>query len=170
MSVMMFNWADYTIISLIGLSVVISLARGFVREALSLISWIAAFWVAFTFYGLLAELLTKEIHSNTVRMVVAFSALFLITLIIGALINYLIGKLVDKTGLSGTDRLIGVVFGFTRGALLVTILLMLAKLTPMAQEPWWKSSVLIQYFKPVEIWLQDKLPKSLADHWESAEY
>lgn len=160
------NWADYTILAVLGLSILISLMRGFVREALSLITWVAAFWVAFTFYGILAEMLQNSIHSDGMRMAVAFGGLFLVTLILGALINYLIGQLVDKTGLSGTDRMLGVLFGFGRGVLLVTVLLLLARLTPMPEEPWWKTSVVISHFKPAEMWLKGYLPSAMTEHLE----
>jgi len=163
MNVMMFTWADYAIIAILGLSILISLIRGFVREALSLVTWVAAFWVAFTFYGILADLLTQQIHSPTTRMAVAFAGLFIATLILGALINYLIGQLVDKTGLSGTDRMLGLIFGFARGALLITVLLMLARLTPMPEEPWWQKSMLIPKFSPMEAWLKDYLPQSMSE-------
>jgi membrane protein required for colicin V production len=164
MKIALFNWADYALIAVMGLSIIISLVRGFVREALSLVSWIAAFWIAFTFYDVLADLLLNDIHSNTVRTAVAFGSLFLITLLLGTLVNYLISKLVDKTGLSGTDRILGVVFGFARGVLLITVLLMLARLTPMPGESWWKSSLLIPQFYPIEIWLHNYLPQSVTEH------
>lgn len=163
---LLLNWADYAIIAVLALSVLISLIRGFVREALSLVSWVAAFWVAFTFYNILAQMLEKQIHSSGMRIAVAFGVLFLVTLILGALINYLIGQLVDKTGLSGTDRLLGVIFGFGRGVLLVTVLLLLGQLTPMPDEPWWKSSLLIAEFHPAELWLKGYLPQSMLEHLE----
>lgn len=160
------NWADYTILAILILSVLISLVRGFVREALSLVSWVAALWVAFTFYGILSEELAADIHSPTVRLAVSFGGLFIITLFIGALINYLIGQLIDKTGLTGTDRMLGLIFGGARGVLLVTVLLMLARLSPMPEEPWWKASTLISHFKPSEEWLKSYLPDSMTQRME----
>ncbi len=163
MKLAMLNWLDYSIIAVIFLSILISLIRGFIREAFSLVTWVAAFWIAFTFYGILAELLVQHFHSPTIRMVVAFGVLFVATLLIGALVNYLIGQLVDKTGLSGTDRLLGIIFGFGRGVLLVTILLMMARLTPLPTEDWWKTSMLIPQFQPLEVWLHGYMPQSLMD-------
>lgn len=163
MKILMLNWADYIILGIVLISVLVSLLRGFVREALSLVTWVAAFWVAFTFYDVLAAMITKDIHSESVRTAVAFGSLFLITLILGALVNYLIGQLVDRTGLTGTDRVLGMLFGFARGILLIAILLLLARLTPMPNEDWWKHSVLITEFKPIETWLHDFLPQSLSD-------
>jgi membrane protein required for colicin V production len=160
----MLNWADYVIVGIIVLSILISLVRGFVREALSLVTWVAAFWVTFTFYGTLNNLLVNIVHTASIRMIVSFAALFLVTLLLGALVNYLIAQLIDKTGLSGTDRLLGVAFGFARGALLITILLMLANLTPLPQTPWWKTSLLIPHFQPIEVWLHNLLPASVSQH------
>lgn len=158
------NWADYAVVGIIGLSILISVVRGFVREALSLVTWVAAFWVAFTFYALLASLLVNIIHTPSLQTIVAFAVLFLATLLLGALINYLIAQLIDKTGLSGTDRVLGVAFGFARGVLLVTVLVMLASLTPLPQDPWWKSSLLIPHFQPIVAWLHGLLPKSVTQH------
>lgn len=179
----MFNWADYTILAIVGLSIVVSFVRGFVREALSLIIWIAAFWIAFTFSGTLSSLLVNVIHANSIRWLAAFSSLVIITLILGAMLNYLISQVVDKTGLGGTDRILGLAFGMIRGVLLVTVLIMMARLVSLApdahasntanpantppdtkQAPpatWWKESVLIPYFYPVEVWLHDLLPESI---------
>lgn len=160
----MFTLADYIIIGIMVLSLLISLVRGFVREALSLVMWIAAFWIAFTFYNTLANLLLNIIHTPSLRMIVAFGALFLATLLLGSFIGYLFGQLIDKTGLSGTDRVLGVAFGFARGVLLVAVLIMLAKLTPLPQDPWWKASVLLPHFQPVVEWLHNLLPQSVTQH------
>ncbi len=162
----MLTWIDYTIVAIIGLSVIISFVRGFVREALSLVIWVSAFWVAFTFSQALASLLVNTIHTASLREIAAFGALLVATLILGALLNYLIGQLVDKTGLSGTDRILGLVFGVTRGVLLVTVLIMMGRLTTLpVQADSWKDSILIPYFHPVEIWLHDLLPRSVQQHF-----
>ena len=161
-----FNVADAIILAIIGLSALISLFRGFVREALSLVSWLLAFWIAFKFCHPVAELLEKYIHSPTLRLMAAFAALFFIVLILCSIVNFLISKLVDKTGLSGTDRLLGVVFGLARGVLLVAALLLVARLTPMTQEIWWQQSLLINQFEPLEAWLQGFIPQSMTKDFE----
>ncbi len=88
------------------------------------------------------------------------------TLIACAIINYFITQLVDKTGLSGTDRMLGIVFGIARGVLLVAALLLVAHLTPMPQEDWWKESFLIPHFEPLEIWLNGFLPQTVSQHFQ----
>jgi len=156
------NWVDYTIIAIIVLSVVISLIRGFVREALSLASWVLAFWVGFTFVNDLTPLLADKIDSVPVRTGLAFFALFVATLIISALISYLIIQIMEKTGLSGTDRLLGTLFGFGRGALIVALLLLLANFAAMQESGWWHNSVLVPYFQPLITWLAGLLPSDFA--------
>lgn len=155
----MLNGADYAIIGVTGLSAIVSLVRGFVREALSLVTWIAAIWIAFHFTGLLDDVLMPYITSKAIRLAGAFLILFIATLISGALLNFLIGQAVNKTGLSGTDRVLGMVFGCCRGLLLVAVILLLAKFTPLPQQAWWSESMLIDYFAPIDDWLQGFFPK-----------
>lgn len=153
-------WIDYVILGIIGLSAVISLIRGFVREALSLAVWVLAFWVAWTFFRDLA-LQLDWFTVPSVRLGAAFLILFIATLMLGALVNFLVGQLVDKTGLSGTDRMIGILFGAARGAILVAILVLLAGLTPFPNDPWWKESQLIGYFQELAVWLKQLLPADI---------
>ena len=161
------NWADIIIIAIVLFSALISLFRGFVREALSLVSWVLAFWFALNFGHPLSDLLANYIKSPTLRMGAAFGGIFVVVLLACGIINFIISTLVDKTGLSGTDRLLGVVFGLIRGVLLVAALLLVARLTtPMADEAWWKSSALIQYFEPVEAWLQEFIPQDMVEHFK----
>lgn len=155
-------WVDYIILGIIGLSAVISLVRGFVREALSLAVWVLAFWVAWTFFRELAEQI-DWFTVPSVRLGVSFAILFIATLMLGALVNFLVGQLVDKTGLSGTDRLIGIFFGAARGALLIAVLVLLAGLTPFPNDPWWHESQLIGYFQELALWLKELLPPDIGE-------
>jgi membrane protein required for colicin V production len=159
------NWVDYTIVGVVGLSAVISLVRGFVTEVLSLAIWVLSFWVAWTFFREVSEELTPWISMPSARLGVSFLLLFLVTLILGGFLNFLIGRLVDSTGLSGTDRLLGAVFGLVRGAVLVAALVFLAGLTPLPNDPWWQDSQLIKYFQRLAFWLLEFLPPDIAAHF-----
>lgn len=147
-------WVDIVIPGIIAISALFSLLRGFVKEALSLLGWLAAFWVALTFAQDFADLLLTGISAPSVRLVVSFTILFVLTLVITALVNRLAGSLVSKTGLSGTDRMIGMIFGIARGVVLVAVLVLLAGMTTMPQDPWWQESALIDVFHKLALWLR----------------
>ena len=157
------NWVDFVILGIIGISVAVSLLRGFTREAFSLAGWIIAFWVALTFSDKLAALLTSMISVPSARLAVAFAALFLTTLFLAGLVNYLAVQLIKRTGLSGTDRMVGIFFGLARGCLIVAILVLLGGLTPLPQDPWWDESGLMKYFQSIAIWLRGYLPPGVAE-------
>ena len=153
---LMVNWADWAIVAILGLSTVISLVRGFIREALSLFIWAAAFVIAAIFHQQLAAYLTHLVDTPSLRALVAWIALFFGVLISGSLISFLLGQLVESTGLSGTDRLLGAVFGAFRGFIVVmAILIILPGLLPVSQDPWWQQSLLIPYFLTCEDWVME---------------
>jgi membrane protein required for colicin V production len=157
-------WIDVVILALIALSAILSLFRGFVKEALALATWLVALWVAMTFYEPLAALLSQWITLVSAQKITAFAVLFICVLLIGAVINYLASKLVSRTGLSGTDKMLGVVFGIARGGVIVAILVLLAGLTPFPQDHWWQDSQLLGYFQEFALWLRNFLPGEIADN------
>ena len=139
-------------VAIIVVSSLISLSRGFVKEALSLLTWIVAGAVAWMFGGALAQHLGEYIQTPSARIIAACALLFIATLLLGALVNSLIGELIRVTGLSGTDRFLGMVFGGARGVLLVVLLVGLLSLAPVQQDPWWQQSVLMPHFLMVADW------------------
>ena len=147
-------WVDYVIPGIIVISALFSLMRGFVREALSLIGWVAAFWLALRYANPLAELFLSSITIPSLRIITAFTILFVLTLMLAALVNHLAGHLVKRTGLTGTDRAVGIVFGVARGGVVVSILVLLAGLTSLPQDPWWGESMMIGHFESFALWMQ----------------
>lgn len=151
------NWIDFTILGVVALSTLISLVRGFVKEAVSLVVWIAAFFIASNFYSQLAPFLS-QIDDSLIRNGVAIAILFVSTLIVGAIVNYLISMLVEKTGLTGTDRVLGAVFGLIRGGLIVAaVLFFVDAFTPLSSVDAWQTSLLIPEFSVVIEWFFDYL-------------
>ena len=153
------NWLDIAILAVIALSMIISLIRGFVREVISLVAWIAAFWAGIRFSEDLAGLLAGYVASPTLQLGIAFALLFVGVLLVGGLVNFAAGKLVGRTGLAGTDRFLGVFFGAARGVLVVAVLILAAGLTALPRETWWQESILAGQVQPwvCEVGVQERL-------------
>ena len=158
------NWADYLIIVLIALSMLIGLWRGLLREVISLTTWIAAFAIALLFAEDGAAHLTPYLDVPSLRIAVAFGGLFLATLLLGGLVGILASYLVHYTGLTGTDRVLGMAFGLARGAAVIAVLVLAAGLTPLPKDPWWQQALLLRHFQESAVWLRDFLPPELAQN------
>lgn len=152
------NWADYVILAILVFSAIMSLVRGFVREALSLATWIGAFVVAVVFTSRISRLLHPYVTVTQIRLVLSFAALFAATLLAGAIISHFAALAIDRTGLGRADRSVGFVFGVLRGYLAVAALVMLAGFTHLPRHRWWHQSLLIPYAQPVAHWLRHYVP------------
>lgn len=157
-----FNWVDCAIVVVMGVSMLISLVRGFVREALSLATWIVSIWVGIHYYTTASYWLQPHVSSAPIRMAIAFFILFFLTLLVGSLISFVLVKFIQKTGLTGTDRTLGLVFGLARGFIVVSIALLIGQmiLPPGASSEGnvIEQSRLASQFKPVMNWLKEFLP------------
>ena len=158
------NWPDYAILATIAISLLVGLLRGFIKEVFSLVVWAAAFVVAYRFAGDVAELMEAHVSLPSARTAIGFIGLFIVVLVIGGLINYLLGRLVQSTGLSGTDRLLGGFFGIARGVTLVVAAILVTGFTPLPADGWWKESRLIRSFMPLVSWSAGLLPEGVAGY------
>ena len=154
-------WIDYAILAIVGISGVISLMRGFIREALSLAGWVAAFWMAIAFSGRAALWLEGYVTVPSVRVGIAFAVLFIGVLLFCGIVLRLAGVLVDRTGMSGTDRTLGIVFGVLRGIVITGVLVLLAGLTPLPRDPWWSQSMLLPRFVEFAREIRTFLPEDM---------
>ncbi len=161
------NMVDYGIIAVVLVSTVISIFRGFVKEVISLITWIMAFVIALGFSKPAAIYIPKAVDIPSARVALAFLVLFVLVLIIGGIINWVISTLVSKTGLTGTDRSVGMVFGLARGVFIIAILILLAQLTAMPKENLWQTSILLPQFETVSNWIYAMLPADLAKYFHA---
>lgn len=156
---------DYVIIGVVLASALVGVVRGFFREAISITTWLVAIWVVYVFASPLAELFGDKVESPVVRLLIAGAALFIAVLLAGALVGYVMSMLVRSTGLSGTDRVLGMIFGSVRGVIILALLLVLAVgLLPVKQESWWSESRLIPYVEKAVLLLRDVLPPELGEY------
>ena len=161
---------DWAILAILLVSTILSAFRGFVREALALGSWILAVIVARWFAPMLSMHLSPYIDMASARTLMAYGILIVGTLIACGLLTRVLSELIRVSGLSATDRLLGMVFGFLRGALLVLLgVAALHYFTPVAQDPWWQSSRLVplvldllNVIKPMVLEHTDQLLQNLA--------
>ena len=152
---------DWIIVGVLAVSTLISLRRGFVKEALSLVTWIAAVLVARLFANQFAVVLTPYIETESIRLLSAYLILFIATLMVGGIVNYMLSEIVKVTGLTGLDRMLGMAFGFVRGGIVVLVFVAIVHYAlPVQEDDWYQESrlipeavVLIEQFGPV-VWEQ----------------
>ncbi len=157
------TWPDYVILGTIAISILVGALRGFLKEVFSIMVWAAAFIIAYQYGGDISALMDDHISLPSARIAMGFSGLFIVVLLIGGLLNYLLGRLVESTGLSGTDRLLGGVFGAARGLALVIAVLLVAGFTPLPADPWWKDSQVVQRLMPFVAWSSGFLPENVSE-------
>ena len=135
---------DNLILAVIAISSAFGVRRGFIKEIMSLLSWIAALLVSRVYSVSLASIFENLIDNPSVRYVIAFSVLFVIIIMLGTLLNHLMSKLLVVTGLKTIDRLLGAVFGVARGTVIVLVFLFVLNVF-VSESEWWQQSTLIPY-------------------------
>ncbi len=142
----MLTWFDYAVLLIIGLSALLGLWRGLVAEIFSLIGWVAAFIVAWHYADWLAPHLPAHWPGGaTTQWILAFAVLVVSVMLVAALFSALLKQLTHTVGLGSLDRSFGILFGFARGVLLVLVLVMVAKLTDLPRQAFWRKALLLPY-------------------------
>jgi membrane protein required for colicin V production len=157
-------WIDYVIIGLVFIAFITGFLRGFSLEFFSLLFWLLAIGVGLSFSREFSVFLESIISNPLPKIAASFLLLFLITLIVGSLIRVLLGESIKKTTLTFTDRLGGMIFGALHGMVVVVVLVMLAGLTALPDDLWWKKSKLLPSFQTCVIWSRDHIPSGLAEY------
>jgi membrane protein required for colicin V production len=152
---------DLIVILIVVVSVAISIWRGLVREVLSLVSWIGAFFVAKYAATLVASWLPDWISQPGVRLAVAFVLVMIAAVMLFSLVSIQIAKAVRFTGLQGTDRALGGLFGFIRGVVIAVIAVLVAGLTPLPKEPAWRDAMLSRPLQVAASAIQPWLPPAI---------
>ena len=154
---------DYIALAIVGLSIFVSMMRGFAREVLALIGWVAAFFVAKTYTLELAALLPKAIPTETLQYLAGFIILFLATLLISSLLAIALSQIFQKVGLSWIDRGLGAIFGILRGVMVVGVIVFLCGLTDLPKEAAWRGAILSAPLEAMVLSAMPWMPKAIAD-------
>ena len=158
------TWFDYAVLAIIGISVLLSIIHGFVRETLALASWIVAFLVAQSCAANVASWLPATLTNPSLRLLAAFVAVFLVILIAMTVLAIIISRLVKGVGLGGIDRLLGAVFGLVRGLVIVMVVVLLAGLTTLPRQPVWQHAALSAPLEALANAIKVWLPYDLSKH------
>ncbi len=158
---------DLIILAIFVISTVVGVMRGFVKEALSIISWIVAFWLAYTYCVEAGEWLAQfaSLGDGTIRNTAGFILLFVVTLFAFAIVSYVITSLIVRGPIKGVDRVLGIATGFVRGVAIAAVLLVLMQALGMNSSGFWKDSRFVPHLMPAVEFMQRVLPRL----WQSDE-
>lgn len=146
---------DYAVLGILGLSILLSVMRGFLREVLALLSWVVAFWLATLYAGEVAPMLPEAIPSEQLRLLAAYALVFFAALLVMSLLSITIGQFLKLVGIGPLDRLLGAVFGLARGVVIVLALVVVGGLTSLPKEPFWRNAT---FSAPLEAIVQSAKP------------
>ena len=157
------TWFDYAVILVFLFSALLGWWRGFVYEVLSLLGWVAAGVVARLFASSAVPYMPTALGAESARMAAAFAILFIVTLIVGSIVAWMLSKLVKWVGLGWLDGMLGMSFGMLRGVLVILVLVILAGMTRLPQEPFWRnawsSKSLENMAQVIQAWMPDSVAK-----------
>jgi membrane protein required for colicin V production len=148
---------DVVVVFVILLSALFGVLRGFVKEAISLVKWVIATWIAATFAPRLSVML--PVDSEAVSQAMAFGLLFICVFIAGAIVSFIVVQFVKKTGLSGADRVFGLLFGFLRGGVIIVVFVVIGQAVSLSSQQWWQDSTMLTRFEDVAIVFHDYVPQ-----------
>jgi membrane protein required for colicin V production len=146
---------DYTVLLIIGISIVVSMMRGAVREVLAIAGWVAAIYAAKTYAIQLVPLLPTDIPTESLRILAAHLIVFFGVLLISSLLTIALSSLIKKIGLNWFNRFLGGFFGLARGLLIVCVLVFLAGLTSFPKDARWTNAM---FSSPLEALVKTVLP------------
>lgn len=162
---MTINILDVGIIGATVVSAIIGLFRGATKEVITLITWIFA-GIAAMQYGLVVGEYFTSVKTELVRHCIGGFILFIGVIIVGGIINFIVGKLVKLSGFTTLDKILGAFFGIVRSLLIVLITLLVFPFINdiLADKPWWQESILLPKFKDLAADLESSMPEGLKEY------
>jgi membrane protein required for colicin V production len=156
------NAFDWTIIGVVGLSMLLAFFRGVTRELIALAAWVLGFVAAVALTPLLGGMLPEIGDNPVIRYLIAFVVIFLGALFLGALIAWPLSSVIRKAGLGFADRFLGAVFGVARGLVVIVAFVLVAGLTTLPRQIWWQNAALAPPFAAAALSLKPWLPPEWA--------
>lgn len=153
-------WLDLAGIVLIVISIIASYLRGFIRECLSVLSWVAAIFITIYYYPNIAHFLEPYIKEQLLRNWAAASILFIISIIIFTIISHLIAQLIRGSIFAKMDQFLGAFFGLAKGILIIAVIIILLEGIGFRSHPTWRESKLVNNIHPVSTYIKHLLPES----------
>jgi len=153
---------DYAVLAVIGLSALLGLWRGVASEVLGLVAWVAAFFAARWWGGAVGEMLPRMLSDPVWRQLSGFVAVFVATLILFGLARLLFSRLLRAVGLGLADRLLGALFGVARGAVVVSVLVLVGGMTTMPRQAWWAEAWLAPPLETAVLAAKPWMPQAVA--------
>lgn len=153
---------DFLVLFVLACSIVISTMRGLVKEMLSLLGWVVAFIVANTYGAALAPLLPQALTGSTMRLIVAYVALFIGVRLLMMLFGAAVSAVVKAAGLTVVDRGLGGLFGLARGIVIVLAAVLLCGMTGIPQQSFWKNALFSRLAETAALTVKPFLPDNFA--------
>ncbi len=160
---------DYVVLLIVGLSALLGLWRGLVAEIFSLIGWVAASIIAWHYADTFAPHLPANWPGGAkTQWLLAFAVLVIGVMIVAVLLSALMSRLTHTIGLGSLDRSLGTLFGMARGVLLMLVLAMVAQLTELPKQAFWRNAVLRPYVEKGITMLQPLFPEAISERLPAA--
>lgn len=158
---------DIVLVIFFSISILVGIYRGFVKEVLSLGSWLLAGLVAFRFGEQVSVYIKPYVPQEPLDLAIAYVAVFIVALILFSIISHLISQIFASSGMGGIDRSLGSVFGAIRAGVIVAILIGVGTFMSMNEHEWWTSSQFLPYFEPLLEWMKTFLPEAIVKKIEA---
>jgi membrane protein required for colicin V production len=154
----LFNWFDWLVITIISISALYGLARGFVKEAVTVTAWALAAWLSYVYADDLSVYLEPHIATASMRVALMVLAVFILVLSSSALIRQGLRLMIDKVGLMGLDHVLGGLFGVLRGAVLIMLMMVALLNLGFGKDKWWTESYMVDKLSGVMDMIPEHLP------------
>lgn len=155
---------DIVILITILIPALVGVIYGFLNIILSIVAWVIALGISVKFSGFFAPMLAAYVETEVLRSALAFIGLFMLSLMILSGLGYFMVKLLGRTGLTGADRILGLLFGTALGSSIVAVMVFLAGFTDLSRETWWQQSLLVRPFEATAVWGRQYIPDNIAKY------